>query len=203
MNDYTKSTDKATRSAPIQKERQKKVIDGAERQQKSVAQRVLGMFISDDIDDVKSYLVHDIVIPWAKEAFFSAVDGLIHGRGRSSPTDMASRISYQSSSYYNNYNRTNRREPTRTGATSECDYGDVIVRNRGEAEALLAALDDIMDRYGVVSVLDLYDMAGLPTKQSYNRYGWENIRSARIVQLRDGRHVLKMPRMVPLDTPWD
>jgi hypothetical protein len=60
-------------------------------------------------------------------------------------------------------------------------------------------MDDIINRYGVVSVGDLYDLAGISTTNyTVNKYGWTNIRSAHVVRTRDG-YLLKLPRALPLN----
>lgn len=52
--------------------------------------------------------------------------------------------------------------------------------------------------YGMASVLDLYDLAGL-TCQNYmaDKYGWTDIQSARVARTRDG-YILQLPRAIQI-----
>ena len=59
-------------------------------------------------------------------------------------------------------------------------------------------MQDMIDRYGVVRVDDMYDMAGLTAPYTSHRYGWTSVRNAESVRVRDG-YIIKMPRAVPID----
>ena len=58
---------------------------------------------------------------------------------------------------------------------------------------------DIIERYGFVTVADVYDMADLTAPYTSNKYGWTNIRNAETMRLRDGGFVLKLPKAMPID----
>lgn len=79
------------------------------------------------------------------------------------------------------------------------DYGfsskDIIIGSRGDADAILDQMEAVINAYGVVSVADLYDLAGLTNCSRYNdtKYGWIDIRNAKIVRVRDG-YILDLPK---------
>ena len=78
-------------------------------------------------------------------------------------------------------------------------YDDILFDSRGDAEAVLDTMNDIIDRYGTVSVADLYDLAQVPNDNfTMNRYGWTNISGAYAHRVRDG-YILKLPRTKPLN----
>ena len=77
------------------------------------------------------------------------------------------------------------------------DSTDIIFDSRGEAEKVLAVMDEIMQEYEIVRVADLYDLAGVSCDFPANDYGWTNIRNARVVHVRDG-WVIEMPRAVSI-----
>ena len=83
-------------------------------------------------------------------------------------------------------------------SSSRFDYDDIVIESRGEAEAVLIQMDDLIERYGFVSVLDLYDMCELTAPYTSDKYGWTDLRTARVVPVRKG-YVLKLPRALPLD----
>ena len=70
---------------------------------------------------------------------------------------------------------------------------------RGDAEAVLDSMNDIISQYGMVSVSDFYDLANVANDNyTMNRYGWTNIAGATAVRVRDG-YILKLPRAIPLN----
>ena len=66
-----------------------------------------------------------------------------------------------------------------------------------EANDVLDQLEDMLDRYGLVRVGDLYDLMGWKFNHTDNNYGWRDLRTARIVRERD-QYILKLPRVVCL-----
>ena len=82
-------------------------------------------------------------------------------------------------------------------------------KNRGNKQRLLNLFSlsemvreqmlDIIERYGFVTVADVYDMADLTAPYTSNKYGWTNIRNAETMRLRDGGFVLKLPKAMPID----
>lgn len=60
-------------------------------------------------------------------------------------------------------------------------------------------MNDIISQYGVVSVLDLYDLADVSTDNyAANKYGWTDISGCKAIRVRDG-YILKLPRALPLN----
>ena len=56
-----------------------------------------------------------------------------------------------------------------------------------------------IERYGLVSVSDLYDMLGKSGGTHADcKYGWNSLRTARIVPVRNG-FALRLPRIIPLN----
>lgn len=154
-------------------------------------------FISEDAKDVKSYVFGDVLIPAIKKAISDIVtdgiDIILYGesrgkRGRST----AEKISYRS--YYDR-NDSYRRP---VASYNDYSYDSIILSSRGEAEEVLARMDELMDTYGLVSVADLKDLVGINGNYTDNKYGWTSIKSAEVVRVRDG-YTIKMPRAVPID----
>ena len=63
---------------------------------------------------------------------------------------------------------------------------------------LISKMDEIIDTYGIVTIADFYDLAGVTGDYTTNNYGWTNIRSAEVVRVRDG-YIIKMPKAMPID----
>jgi len=53
-------------------------------------------------------------------------------------------------------------------------------------------LIDILDKYEVVSLADLYDLLGLPTSPIDNKWGWTVLKQVEIRQTREG-YLIELP----------
>ena len=97
---------------------------------------------------------------------------------------------------YSNRDRDRRESPLR----GRFDLDDLVFDYRRDAEATLEQMDDMIERYGWATVLDLYESADLGASAPWtaNKYGWTSLRSAEVVKARDG-YVIKLPKAMPLD----
>ena len=176
-----------------------KVIRGnVKSKKKSEVRKLTDVFLSEDIQDVKSYILLDVLVPAVKKAVsdivVNGIDMLLYGETGHSKKSSGSKVSYRS--YYDRDRRDRRDVSSRRRAGY--DYDDIILDNRGEAEDVLSRMDDLIDSYGIVSVADLYDLVGINGNYTDNKYGWTDIHSARIERVREG-YLIKMPRACPLD----
>ena len=189
-------------NALAERKKIEKVVTGKVRtKKKSEISKLKDTFISEDVSNVKSYIVMDVLIPAAKKAISDIVrdgiDMILYGdtRGRRGGSSSgASYVSYRS--YSDRDRRDDRRESSRTRVGY--DYDDVILESRVEAEEVLQRMDELIETYGIVSVADLYDLVGKSCNYTDNKYGWINIRNAEPVRVRDG-YLLKMPKAGPIN----
>lgn len=202
--DYKSNSNKSKTEAVRQAEekRVEKVVTGkVVTKKKSGFSKFAGEFISEDAKNIKSYVIGDVLIPAFKKAISDIItDGidiiLYGGNGRSrSGRSNADRVSYRS--YYDDRRPSDRLTTSRYSSNSY-SYDDIILDSRGEAEEVLARMDELMDTYGLVRVADLKDLVGITGSYTDNKYGWTNIRNAEIVHVRDG-WMIKMPRAVAID----
>lgn len=164
--------------------------------------KLLSSFISDDAVSIKDYIVDEFLIPLVQKTIcdiFEEIPKTIFygksGRRRSSNSDRVSYTKYSSRRDRDRDYRDRDRDSYRR--TDIFDSTDIIFDSRGEAEKVLAVMDEIMQEYEIVRVADLYDLAGVSCDFPANDYGWTNIRNARVVHVRDG-WVIEMPRAVPI-----
>ena len=180
-----------------------KVISGnAVKKKKTFWRKMTDTLFGEDVESVSSYIVHDVLIPAAKNTLSDIVTGgiemLLFGDRQTSRTrrDNRNRSYVSYSNYYKNDRRDERQSAPR--GRSRHSFDDVILVSRGEAEEVLNNLVDLVTDYGMASVADLYDLVGIPTNYTDNKYGWTNLSSARPVRVRDG-YLLDLPRPLPLD----
>ena len=202
MDDYKPNSNRFK----SQGEEQEKVVPGEKKitpvtsgktRKKGAMSKFTDVFISEDASSVKSYILMDVLIPAMKKALSdivtNGIDMVLYGEtGQHKRTgNNASGVSYRR--YYDQPQSLNR-----TATRRAYDYDDVILGTRGEAEDVLAHMDDLIELYGVVSVADLYDLVGVTCDYTDNKYGWTNLATAVPVRT-NGGYVLKLPKALPLN----
>lgn len=178
----------------------KKVVSGKAKTKENKTRKITDVFISEDVNNVKSYIFMDVLVPAIKKAISDIVtdgiDMILYGESRGHKAKASGNISYRS--YYDD-KRNDRRDGDRYGgARSRFDYDDIVFPTRGDAELVREQMVELIDHYGVVTVADMYDMADLSAPYTSNKYGWTNIRNAEPIRVRDG-YVLKLPKAMPID----
>ncbi len=93
----------------------------------------------------------------------TGIDMILYGEaGRSKKNGTASKVSYRN--YYDQ--GTDRVRAGSVGNRRNTpDYDDILFDTRGDAEAVLDAMNDIISQYGTVSVSDFYDLARVPNNK--------------------------------------
>lgn len=177
----------------------KKVVTKPAQVKKNEMRRLADTFISEDVSNVGSYIWLDVLVPTIKKAIVDIVtDGVnmvfFGGTGfRGSRNSNTSKISYRSF-----YDQKDNRGSETTYTRSRFDYEDIVYASRGEAEAVLEEMDNVIERYGFVTIADMYDMSDRTPPFTSNKYGWTNIGSARVSRTRDG-YVIDLPKARPLE----
>lgn len=178
----------------------KKVVSGvAKTKKKSTLTKFTEVFIPEDVDNVKDYILFDVMIPAAKKLISDSIDALLYGgNSRRSKGGIAGRISYID---YNKASTRDRdrdryyRDDNRRGTHSSTD---IVLETRGDAEAVIMAMDELIEAYGIVSIADFNELVGVNGQYTDNNYGWSDIRSAKVVPVRDG-YIIKMPKAMLID----
>lgn len=180
-----------------------KVVSGSVKTRENKTRKITDIFISEDASNVKSYIFMDVLVPAIKKAISDIVtDGidmiLYGGSGGSKRSKSSSKVSYRS--YYDDRRDRDRdRDRGSYSSRTRFDYDDLVFASRGDVERVREQMDEVIDRYGLVTVADMYEMAGETNAPfTANKYGWTNIRTAEPIRVRDG-YVLKLPKAMPID----
>ncbi len=184
-----------------QKEKKKveKVVKGkVRRKKKSGVTKFTDVFVSEDASNVKDYIFMDVLVPAVKKAISDIVtdgiDMILYGEAKSSKKRSSSG-SYVSYRDYSSRDRRNDRVSTRrTGY----NFDDIALDSRKEAEEVLERMDELIDKYGIVSVADYYDLVGETGSYTDNKYGWTTLRTAEVIRVREG-YMIKLPRPKVID----
>lgn len=177
-----------------------KVVKGNVRTKPNEVRKFADVFISEDINNVKSYILMDVLVPAIKKAVADIVTNGIEMILYGSTSNRRNSSSGSKVSYRNYYDSRDDRRDDRGGSRtrSGLDYDDFVFDSRGEAEAVLSQMGDIIERFKYVTVADLYDMVDKVPPFTANKYGWTSIRNADVVRDRDG-YRLKLPRAMQID----
>lgn len=204
MAEYQSNSHKSKEMENKPVKKVEKAISGtAKKRKKSEIRKFTDVFMPDDVSNVKSYILFEVLVPKIKKMLhdfgFDALDVIFYGEtGRSEPRGTASKISYQN--YFDSKRDDDRdRYSTRAvRARNGYNFDDIVFDTRGEAEEVLSRMDELVATYGIVSVADMNELAGTTGEYTDNKYGWTDIRNASVVRIRNG-YVIKMPKAMPLD----
>lgn len=158
---------------------------------KTFGQKFKSIFFGGDAKSALRYLAADVFLPTIRNL---VVDATTKGMERMVYGESAQRrrapISYGSRVQYNAPVRRDRAylpdQANRPLRPVRRDTNDMVLSTREEAELVLERLLDIIDKYQVASLADLYDLTGLPTSSIDNKWGWTYLNNTEIRQVRDG-----------------
>lgn len=160
--------------------------------------RLADVFLPEDVNSVKDYVIGDIIIPKIRSLLHDigseAWDSFWGISGRSGSRGTASKVSYVS---YDKYSRDKQPEnPRRSGLS----YEEIIFSTRGDAESVYDRMAELCDTFNAVSVADMYELADVPNDNyTLNKYGWTSMEGAQVVRLSGGGFAIKMPKARPFD----
>lgn len=197
MEEFPSNAHKTEKTDYTAEKRMSKVVSGAVKtKKKSDLQKFINVFISEDIVDVKSYLIKDVLVPTIKTTIMTVVDMMFNGdiRGKGGPNRPAVRVSYND--YYDR--GPTKKRPSDENAKVSFNYDELVFADRGDAEAVLRGLREAIGRFGTVSVGDLYDMAEVTCDYTAYNYGWMDLQSAYVFRGSQG-YTIKLPRAMPLN----
>ena len=181
----------------VKEKKIEKVVSGtAKVKKKSETKKFADVFITEDIDNVKSYILMDVLVPAVKKAISDVVtngiDMILYGESGRTKKSSASKVSYR-----NYYDRGKNDRSSSSGMRRAYDYDDIILDDRGEAEDVLERMYELIDTYDNVSVADYYDLLGISSDYTDNKYGWTELPNSSVVRVKDG-YKIRLPKPMPL-----
>lgn len=202
MEEYKSNSHKSkeeSRELAPKKKLEKVTTGNVKIKKQSNAKKFASAFFEEDVDNVTTYIIRDVLVPAAKKAISdivtNGIDMILYGESGHKSTSSSSKVSYRS--YYEDKRNGGRKE-SNSSRRSDYGYDDVIFDRRGEAEDVLERLEELVDSYDNASVADLYDLVGITGKYTDNKYGWYDLHEARVVNTRDG-YKIKLPKARPLN----
>lgn len=187
--------------------REKKVrqVTKANVKKQGLLRKFTRYIFEDTIESAKEKAFSDVIKPGLQQLIFDTGSELLslvifgtaeeafRGSRRSSGGRRSERTSYDK--YYKDKERKSSRNSYQD---MPYDPDDIILDTNAEARDVLTELDYTIQKYGQASVADLYDIVGVTSEWTDNRYGWTSIRGAKIKPIREG-FLLVLPRTHVLD----
>lgn len=138
----------STAPGKAEKKLEKVVTGAAKTRKKSEARKFVNIFVPEDGENVKSYIMMDVIIPGIKNAIADVISIVLFGDsgrigGSRSKRDGRSRLTYWDD------RRDDRREYGRPRAAAGFEYDDIIFETRGDAELVLDQLESAIANYGI------------------------------------------------------
>jgi hypothetical protein len=198
---------KGTVTQTPREERVRKVIKGPiKKKKRGLFRRFTNLLLEDDTKSVGDYVVHDVLIPAAKNMVCDIIgwggfaEILLFGEKRRSH---ARREGGRTFVNYGSFHRSSDRERDRPrdisrSGRSRHDFDEIVIETRGEAEEVLSHLVDLTIDYGMASVADFYDLLGVESNHTDRNWGWTDLHNASVSRVRDG-YVINLPRTRPID----
>lgn len=187
----------------IEKRVTESVVKGkVKKKKKSLGRRMSESFLEEDSSSVFSYILNDVLLPAAKDTLSDMVNKSVemflygseggYSSRRSQDRGNRTRVNY--SSYYERDNR----DRFRVNRRASHNFDDILFDDRNEAEEVLTRLCDLVYEYGEASVQDFYDLVGMTSSYTDQKWGWTNLSTARVVRTRDG-FAIRVPRVEEID----
>lgn len=103
MEDYKSNSDKARQEQQSEKKVEAVITGAAKTRKKGEMQKFADVFIAEDANNVKSYILMEVIVPAVKKAISdivtTGIDMILYGEaGRSKKNGTASKVSYRN--YY-------------------------------------------------------------------------------------------------------
>ena len=198
MAEYKANSHKSKTETKTEERKVTPVVTGKASTKPNEIRKLTGLFVSDDAQNVKSYVLMDVLVPAVKKAISdivtNGIDMILYGEsGGKRKTSSRNYVPYRSYS-----ERGDSRDRERPRVVNRFDYDDIVFDTRGDAELVRKEMLDTIADYGMVTVADMYEMAGLTVSHTAVNYGWFNIRTSEVVRVRDG-YILKLPKAMPID----
>ena len=204
--EFPSNSERSKKGVPNGKNISPVVSGGAVRRKRSLRKQFKETFVAGDARTAIHYVLFDVLLPAAKdmvvEAGSQGIEKLIFGesRRRGSTRPQAGPTGYVS---YNQYSMDQSRKtgPQRAmsrQARARHNFDEIVLDQRSEAEDVIDRLFDLVSRYESASVADLYELVGLSSVHTDNRWGWTDLTGAGVSRIRGG-YLLDLPEPEPLD----
>lgn len=202
MQDFPSNSQQTRATEP--RERIEPVTSADVRRNKGLGRRFKDTFIGGSPRDALWFMAEDVVIPAVRDTLYNAMqsglDRLIYGEGpsrprRSSGLGSGSRVDYSTISTSTTQRpRSSGPRTISRASRARHDFRELIIPSAQEANEVIDRMYDILSRDGMVSVADLFELTGIQSAHTDQKWGWTNLRGARAIRQGRGGFILSLPK---------
>lgn len=147
---------------------------------------------------IGSYVFKDVISPLLKkiayDSFTTALNMTLYPDGNGPRTTSGGAVKANSRQSYNSIY-----DDTRVvRSVSTYVYEPLEFDRRADAEDVLSQLKAIIRQYGIASVSDYYQTAGIRPRTTDENYGWTNINNAYVKMVGD-KFTIILPKPLPIN----
>jgi hypothetical protein len=197
---------RTAQETPKEKKQEKIIAGEVVQRKKRLSRRFTEAFFGDQgVEDAVQGFLAEILV----SAFKSMVSDTI-GQFSNALRDGSDKFLYGTTRRtittargpYTSYNRVTGVRPAYNQISDRSrtlhDFDDVILESRGEAEDVLDRMRELISQFDAATVADFYDLVGITGNFTDDRWGWTDLRSAKVTHVRGG-YLISMPRTQPID----
>jgi hypothetical protein len=152
------------------------------------------------------HMVTETVIPETKEMVLNAINDFVERRlygqsRRYRRGPMVNRTNYSGMYQGGPQSPVQRQIPQTMSRPNRMrhSFDDILIGTRIEAEEVLDRMYDILADFEEVTVADLYELTGIEAQHTDRKWGWEDLRGARVGRVRGGGgYLLELPEPISL-----
>lgn len=195
----------ASKDKPVIPKKEITPLEGivAQKQKPPMLRRMREAFTGDDASSIGEYLLLQVAIPAIKTTLYDLITGganrALFGQGiRPGQPNVGSsgRINYANLSRMNQNDVGNQRALSQNDMATH-QFNNIILASRSDADQVLGALVNILEKYDMVTVTDLYELVNVTGSYVDDKWGWFNLAGATISPVRGG-FVLNLPPTEPI-----
>ncbi|MET0786959.1 MAG: hypothetical protein ABWY25_09650 [Paenisporosarcina sp.] len=207
--EYQSNSNKNKDEPLIPEKKVEKIVTGeAIQRSKPVGRKFKEVFFGGDFKYASRFVVADVILPRLRDLLvdiaWKGTSRLVYGESdhRRRHPEFESRTQYNvpvnraSTAFFRTPDPRERpyipdqphpyRRPVRR------DYKEVVLADRAEAERVVERMYDLLEKYEIVTLADLYDLCGFATSHIDNKWGWTSLTNAQVVQVREG-YLIDLP----------
>ena len=203
--DYQGNPNKSTEPKP-DKQIEKVVTGDVIQKPKSIGHKFKNVFFGGDLKNSARYVAGDVLLPAIRDLLVDAITNgakrMVYGESmyRRRTTEYRPRVSYNSPVYRGPLSpaprdpsyRPNLPDQPGRWRQEKHESNDIILSRREDADLVVERLIDILDKYEVASLADLYDLLGWTASPIDNKWGWTYLGKVEVRQVRDG-YLIDLP----------
>lgn len=213
MQDFPSNSRKA-KATEAPREKLRPVTSAKTRGRKGgLSHKFKQMFFTGSGRDAAEHMVTDVVVPAIRDTLYDAlqtgINHLIYGDRVSRPrrrsplmSNAPGHVNYGDISSQRHIPGSPAGPPSPRSMSRQSrarhNLDELVIPSRQEAEEVIDQMFEMLSRYGIVSVSNLYELTGVRSEHTDEKWGWTSLKGAKAVRLRQGGFLLDLPEPEPL-----